>query len=435
MKRGRARRRGSAALALLLSAFPVSPLVAQDHERWTGPPIGYEEPATEGPVERLIAQLEAGDRTLAWEPRRGWLPALLAALDVPVSSQTLVFSRTSFQQTLIGPRRPRAVYFGDDVYVGWVPGAPVLEITSMDPRRGPVFYVLDQSRSAPPRPERRVGECLQCHASPMTGDWPGNLLRSVHPDAEGFPNFAAGTTLVDQATPFERRWGGWYVTGTGEGLRHLGNAVLAEGRSALEPRAQDDVLAERVNLGVYPGEHSDLVALLALEHQAEMHNRLARAAYEVRAALERERVHDEALGGDSGALRASTRRVIERQAKAVLDHLLFHDEEPLPGPVRGSSTFARDFAAAGPRDGSGRSLRDLDLETRLLRRPCSWLVYSPAFDALPEPLLSRLCARLDEVLRGAPAFDEYVRLSLPNRRAIREILVETKPTLAERWSD
>lgn len=424
---------------LLLSALCPLALPQDGRERWVGPPIHYEETPREGPVERLLARLDAGEVTLAHDPRRGYLPALLAALDVPASSQTLVFSKTSFQLARISPDHPRALYFGDDVYVGWVPGAPVLEITSVDPRLGPVFYVLSQSAATPPRPERKQGECLQCHGTPMTGDWPGHVVRSVHTDDTGTPNFAAGTALVDDSTPFDRRWGGWYVTGETGDLRHLGNALLGEGETALEPRATapDFDLARAVDGELYLGAHSDVVALLVLEHQAKMHNVLARAAYEVRLALAREELYDELLGDASAQgpreLRESTQRVLARQAEHVVDGLLFAREEPLPNPVRGRADFARDFEALGPRDAAGRSLRDLDLETRLLRRPCSWLVYSPAFDALPEPLLDAVARRLDRVLRGAPAYDEYVRLTLPMRREIRAVLLATHPGLAARW--
>ena len=420
-----------------LHALAGPPGPAQRPERWVGAPIHYERAAREGPVERWIAEREAGRGGLTHDPARGWLPSLLEALDVPVSSQTLVFSRTSFQGSRIGPDRPRALYFGDDVYVGWVPGAPLLEIASIDPRLGPVFYVLDQAASPDPRPQRAIGECLQCHGSPMTGDWPGLLLRSVHPDANGFPSYAAGTVLVDDRTPFEQRWGGWYVTGRAEELLHLGNAVLGPDQRALEPRAlsESSALSELADASLYPASHSDLVALLVLEHQAAMHNVLARASYEVRCALERERLYDEALGGDRAARHASTRRIVERQARLVVDHLLFRDEAPLPGPVRGSSTFAQEFVARGVRDSAGRTLRELDLERRLLVRPCSWVIDSPAFDALPQVLLDALAARLDQVLDGAPAYDEYPRLSLPKRGELREILRETKPALAARWGD
>jgi len=420
-----------------LHALPRPAALAQRPDRWIGAPIHYEGAASEGPVERWIDELEAGRGGLTHDPSRGWLPSLLEALDVPLSSQTLVFSRTSFQGSRIGPDRPRAVYFGDDVYVGWVPGAPLLEIISIDPRLGPVFYVLDQAASPDPRPRRAIGECLQCHGSPMTGDWPGLLLRSVHPDTDGNPNYAAGTVLVDDTTPFERRWGGWYVTGQAQDLFQLGNAVLGPDQRALEPRALNgsSALPELADASRYPASHSDLVALLVLEHQAAMHNLLARASYEVRCALERERLYDEALGGDGAARHAATRRVVERHARLVVDHLLFRDEAPLAGPVRGSSTFAEEFVARGVRDSSGRTLRELDLQRRLLVRPCSWVIYSPAFDALPEPLLDALAARLDQILDGMPAYDEYPRLSLPKRGELREILRETKPALAARWGD
>jgi hypothetical protein len=67
----------------------------------------------------------------------------------------------------------------------------------------------------------------------------------------------------------------------------------------------------------------------------------------------------------------------------LLRSMLFSDEARLEAPMRGTSTFASEFAATGPRDSAGRSLKDLDLNHRLFRYPCSFLIYSDAFNALP----------------------------------------------------
>ena len=95
-------------------------------------------------VAALIGRLERGDAKLDYHRERGYLDSLLAALEIDPASQTLVYSQTSLQSRLIGPRTPRAIYFNDDVYVGYVKGAP-LEIASLDPNLGPVFYLLEQN--------------------------------------------------------------------------------------------------------------------------------------------------------------------------------------------------------------------------------------------------------------------------------------------------
>lgn len=408
-----------------------SGLRAQGSERYNLAPILYGEAATQGPVERMRARLESGELVLSKDARLGYLPAVLVALEVPVASQILVFSKTSLQLDRIGPRTPRAIYFGDDVYVGWIPGSPVMEISSMDPDKGPVFYTLNAAGEAGARLERDRGECLACHAGSRTGYWPGNLVRSVQPDERGHPVLRLGTRTVGPATPLAERWGGWYVTGTHGSQRHLGNATTGPGGEPIDPGQGANVtdLAPYFRTAAYPSPHSDLVALMVHEHQVSMHNRIAQASYEVRLALARDADLRRLLDEPEDGLRPATVRVLERQAKLLLDELLFQREAPLAEPVQGSSDFAAVFSAAGLRDGEGRSLKDLDLETRLLRYPCSYLIYSPAFDALPAPLLEIVYRRLAAILNGAPAFDEYIRLTLPKRRSIRDILLATKPGL------
>src|SRR5262245_34732679 len=49
------------------------------------------------PVEELQKKLNSGLAKLEFEGERGYLASLLKNLDVPISSQTLVFSKTSLQ--------------------------------------------------------------------------------------------------------------------------------------------------------------------------------------------------------------------------------------------------------------------------------------------------------------------------------------------------
>src|SRR5688572_27007065 len=116
------------------------------------PPINYPTAQMDDPVARLARRIASGEVRLAYDAKTGYLPALLKELRVPVSSQTLVFSKTSFQRELIGPDRPRALYFNDDVYVGYVKGGDVIEITSTDPNNGPVFYTVSQKEAGPEVP-------------------------------------------------------------------------------------------------------------------------------------------------------------------------------------------------------------------------------------------------------------------------------------------
>ena len=128
-----ARRRGAGLLATLLVATLVTP-PAPAGDDFEQAPIRYSATAPDNAVSRLQERLDAGSEALAWKEGTGWLASVLAALEVPISSQTLVFSKTSLQQARIGPRNPRALYFNDDVYVGYVRGGDVLEVSVADPR-------------------------------------------------------------------------------------------------------------------------------------------------------------------------------------------------------------------------------------------------------------------------------------------------------------
>lgn len=392
------------------------------------------------PVHDRVAALQERLRDGKLKPEfrepHGYLDAVLKALDIPVSSQVLVFSKTSFQAPRISPRMARALYFSDDVYVGWVPGGDVLEFAAHDPRQGVVFYTMDQESGPKPRIDRR-DECLQCHASGGTLGVPGVVVRSVFVERSGMPLFQAGGFVTDHRSPLSQRWGGWYVTGTHGSQQHMGN-VFAEDRDHpdqldREKGANVTDLKGRIDTGNYLGAGSDIVALMVLEHQTRMTNLITRVGYETRMALHEQQAINKSLGEPEDKLSDSARRRIDNAAEALLKYLLFADEALLDSPVRGASTFAKDFEARGPRDRRGRGLRDLDLKSRMFRYPCSYLIYSPAFDSLPAPARDRIYRRLWEVLTGADKTPLFARLTPADRSAIYEILSETKRGLPDYW--
>ncbi|MBM4000733.1 MAG: hypothetical protein FJ297_14545 [Planctomycetes bacterium] len=399
-------------------------------------PIGYSKRELADRVTRLRADLDANRARLAHDPKWGYLPALLQALDMPVESQTLVFSKTSFQLRRISPANPRAVYFGDDVYVGYVQGGDVLEVSSVDPHLGGVFFTLGQDADGPPRFERRTHECLQCHASSLTDNVPGHLVRSVFSDRQGYPILRAGTFVTTDASPFEERWGGWYVSGTHGAQRHMGNLTLDadQDRGDLDRDLGANVadLASRIDTTPYLSGHSDLVALMVLEHQTQMHNAITKANYQTRLALRDEAIIKEALGNASPEPTESTKRRVAHAAEGVVKRLLFAGEAKLTEPVRGTSRFAEQFASRGRRDDQGRSLRDLDLNTRLFRYPCSFLIGSDAFAALPELVRHPIYDRIDAILSERDPAPAFAHLSSEDRRAIRGILIATHADFAKR---
>lgn len=420
-------------LAPLIVASLLTPL-ARGQAAYEREPIRYNSAPTSDPIARFQEQLDAGRVKLQHNPRNGYLASLLAALEIPVSSQALVFSKTSLQRDGISPRTPRAIYFDDEVYVGWVRDADLIEVAATDPALGPVFYTLDQ-RADKPAFVRQTDRCTQCHGASMTDDIPGLLVRSVHTDPTGTPVLIAGTSLTTDASPLEERWGGWYVTGTHGDRRHMGN-VTAKNRDddgPLDAEAGANVtnLSDRFDTSRYLTGHSDFVALLVLAHQAEAHNLLTRLNYQTQWALRDSLAINTALGkpGDNAALTASARRRIQSAGERLVEYLLFCDEELLTERVAGTSGFAEDFASRGPRDSRGRSLREFDLRTRLFRYPLSYLIYSPSFDNLPAEAKAYVYRRLWEILSGKDDGPPFKHLSTADRVAILDILRDTKPDL------
>ena len=411
------------------------PAVAQPS--FEGEPINYYTDETDDPVTRLQQQIDDGQVRLDYDAKHGYLPSVLQALGIPPESQMLVFSKTSLQRERISPSRPRAVYFSDDAYVGWVQYGGVMEVSAVDPRQGAIFYTLAQRMAERPRFVRDRGDCIACHASSRTWDVPGHQVRSVFTAPDGQPHFGAGTFRSNHSSPFSERWGGWYVTGTHGAQRHMGNVVATDEDHPenLDREADANItdLTPIVDTAPYLNGHSDLVALMVLEHQADMHNLITRANYDARRALFDGQIMNQLLKQPEDHISESTRRRIDNAGQRLLKYLLFVEEAELSEPIRGTSGFAEHFAAMGPRDGRGRSLRDFDLTRRLFRYPCSYLIYSEAFDALPDPLRQCVYRQLWEILTERNTSEIYSHLSSADRQAILEILRDTKPGLPDYW--
>ena len=358
------------------------------------PAIGYG-PSTTDPVAVMLrdpkirAQLDSTDRAQL-------LKTLLDALSIPQESQMLVFLSGSLQGQRINKGNPRALYFNDSVSVGWVRGG-FIEIAAQDPTQGTVFYTAGASSQS--LFVRENDRCLSCHFGGRTGDVPGMIERNGH------------------MRPLDQRWGGWYVTGQLGGLRHLGNVDQATFLKHPEVRSPDQLLSLDTTFDTsgYLTSHSDVAALLVFEHQMQMMNLLTRVGWETRIARQEGRLPNG----------AAIREAVEQ----LVDYMLFVGEAPIASPMKGGSGFAEAFSARGPNDTKGRSLRQLDLRTRLFRYPCSYLIYSPQFERLPAEAKAAVYSRLWAILSGKVVGAQYRQLSAVDRRAVIEILRDTKPDL------
>jgi hypothetical protein len=422
-------------LLLLAAAGKAAFFVQQDYDHQA---IQYEKSPVSDAIWRLQQQLDGGKARLNFDEQFGWLPSVLQALNVSTESQILNFGKTSFQAPLISPRRPRAIYFGDGVSVGYVRGGEVLEIAAVDPKQGVIFYTLDQESSVRPRYQRRDA-CLQCHQNNSTLNVPGLVIRSIYAEQNGMPLFHAGGFVTDYRSPLKDRWGGWYVTGTHGAQAHMGNAFVRDPQRPTELDSRDaqnlTSLKGRFNSEEYLSPHSDIVALMVIEHQARVTNLMTRAGWETRKALHDRETMTRALGELSSETAASTERRIKSACEPLLEGLLFAEEAILTAPIRGTAGFAESFARRGPFDAQGRSLRTFDLQTHLFRYPCSYLIYSEAFDNLPPEARDYLYRRVWEVLNGKDTSATFARLNAEDRKAIRQILLATKSGLPEYWRE
>lgn len=378
----------------------------------------YRATAALNEVEQLNQRVQAGEKVPEYSEAHGYLPFLLRELKIPASSQILVASKTSPNKHHISPTNPRALYFGDTASLAYVPGAELIELLIADSKLGTAFYTLEQKHVARPT-LRRDDRCLECHATSKTLNAPGWLVRSFVTQGDGEVDVLSGM-LVTHRTPIQERWGGYFVTGAPKELVHRGNAFGLD--SSLKRTLPSEGgnsnadLAKCIQVRRYPAGTSDVRALLVFDHQVHMLNLMGRL-----------RIDAQTIREDEEFNRAHA------ASEAVLRYLLFVGEAPLQAGLRERTEFARWFEAAGPADPLGRSLRQFDLEKRLFKYRCSYLIHSDAFAALPARARKHLYRRLWQVLTGEDASLEWKDFSRVERDAIREILAQTQKDLPEYW--
>ena len=410
-----------------LAIAGITGLYAEMDERSWVPPddpaIQYGDLPVNDVIERFTKQLEAGKAKLEYaSDGTGYVRSLLKNLDINIDSQVLVFSKTSFQNPKIGPSTPRSIFYNDNVAVGFVQNSDVLEIAALDPKQGYTFYSFDSKKGEKPVFSQR-SDCLQCHQGLATLGIPGIMVTSVYPSGDGTPAFRGAAMISDDRTPFTQRWGGWYVTGLTGSERHMGNAMAHD---PAHPRDLDmqntqnlTSLGHRVDTSTYMTNTSDVVSLMTLEHQTRMADLMIRASWDARVELLR----------GKGKLDTQGAAKVDGDVETLVKYMLFADELKLYEPVKGISTFTETFPKRGPRDSKGRSFRDFDLQTRMFKYPMSYMIYTEAFDSMPEVVRDRVWHRVYDVLTGKDESPAFEKLSPADRRNVMEILVDTKANL------
>jgi hypothetical protein len=416
-------------LVLLLLTLLVGSARAQFFNDFDQSPHDYWTAEMNDPMSRLLAEVQRGEKVINEKPGLPLVSRLLRELEIPVESQVLVFSRTSLQRGMVSPQNPRAIFFNEETYLGWMPEGRI-EIASSDPERGSVFFFQRKLEDGKGKLFVRDRSCIGCHAGSATNFLPGLLARSVFPDERGRSLKSVDSfERVGHNVPLSDRWGGWYVTGGHEELRHMGNAIASRGANGVELSREGTVEKDGLNrffdTSKYPIATSDVVALLVLDHQVSMHFKLMEASYIVRQAI-----HDAGWSGQEVPRERPEQfgRALRIATEQVVNHLLFADEVSMGEErVAGDGVFVKAFLTGRVTDRKGRSLRDFKLEGRMFTYRCSYMIYSRAFTGLPEVLRKSIYRRLHEVLASKIPVKGYDYLIPGERAAILEILNETVP--------
>ncbi len=423
-------------LALAIAAILVPHSRAQDPEPYELPPVNYSETKPHDVITRLQSRLGSGEVKLDGTDRQV-VQSLLAALHVPLASQMLVFSKTSFQKDIIGPGHPRALFYTDNCYVGWVPGG-LVEIAAIDPDLGPVFYSFDPRGLSLKNPAEfsRERDCMRCHGANFVPGIPAVFARSLYADKEGEPIFREGSEVVDFQTPFTERWGGWYVTGKHGNTLHRGNVIADEvaDRLVFNPARGANItnLSSFLDTRDYLTNTSDIVSLLVFEHQTAVQNALTRAGLNCRHMLEYQRglqgvLKPPPVADAEGLSFDSVRSVFDHAADDVVDALLSKDEAPLPKTIIGSAAFQKAFSADAPRAWNGSSLKELLASEHLFKNRCSYLIYSDSFLSLPKQLKHRIYTRIAKALNLEQPNPRFAYIGRAERQRIATILQQTHP--------
>ena len=392
---------------------------AQDSKLdYKAPPHSYWERPPQDAVTAALAKIQSGELKVDTSSDRAFVASLLGALKVPVSSQLLVYSATSMQSGIINPRNPRALYFNDEIYVGFVPGG-LVEIMGVDPELGGVFYIFDKPQPGQlPRTDRST-RCFNCHAGSATMRIPGLLAESVAPIISGASYENYRRDEQGHQIPLADRFGGWHVT-----------SAKPFGETKANIFARSDGSGVKI-VKVKPGEmwdiekhllpSSDILPHLIHEHQIGFDNQVIHAAY-----LARE------IGDKGRTPTLADDKRLNEKATALVRYILFTDEAKLPpSGIAGDEKYAADFLSNKKASGTGLSLKDLDLKTRMFKHRCSYMLYTPQWQKLPAMIKNRVYAGMKLALSGKD--QNYAYLSAQERLAIVSILRETLPDLPADW--
>lgn len=372
----------------------------------------------------VLKKLQSGETKLDTTSDKTFLASLLGALDIPVSSQILVFSASSLQSGIINPRNPRALYFNEDTYVGYVPNGKV-EVISMDPTHAAIFYIFERLRPGGGLPViARSDKCFNCHAGNATRRVPGLIAESLLPMADSGASLE--TYRRDEQghhIPLDQRFGGWHLTGGHHlGTTHANLMGVSKGAGKFDKVAANPGQLWNIESHLLPT--SDILPNLVHEHQLGFENRVFHAAYVMR------QLHPEGRG----PLPFAAKPEVEKLADELARYILFTDEAKLPSQgIEGDPGFMKDFIRNRKPTKNGIALKDFDLKSRLFKHRASYMLYTDSWQKLPTTLKDRVYYKMAEGLRDQNPAPAGMHLPIEERHAIRAILKETLPGLPSWW--
>ena len=408
-------------LFLSISSAPAAETKEPRVIDFKGPPHSYLEWKPKDRFAELQEKAQKGEVKLDTTNDKAFLTSLLEALNIPVSSQIMVFSASSLQSEIINPRNPRALYFNEDTYLGWVPGG-LVEIIAADPEMGPMFYVFDRLRPGGPVPNvTRSTKCMNCHAGNATRRLPGLIAESLLVSRAGSSLETFRRDVQGHQIPLEDRFGGWHLTGQ-HNLSHNHANVMGipnAGKNQIVPVEP----GQYSDLSLHLLPTSDILPNLMNEHQMGFENRLVYAIYTVR----------QLKSEGKGMLGAAAKAEIEERAQELARYIVFADEAKFPAKgMVGDPAYVRDFLRDRKVSKAGLSLKDLDLKTHMFKNRCSYMLYTDTWKAAPKELKERVYYHMALYLREAPDA-QHAHLAPGERVAIRGILKDTMTDLPVWW--
>ncbi|MBT3668082.1 MAG: hypothetical protein HN548_11450 [Opitutae bacterium] len=381
------------------------------------PVHSYQNKPPQDPFSKFFKNLENGNITLNFNSEKEYLLSLFKELEISPYSQLLVYSTTSLQLSRISPSNPRAIYFGDDIYLGYVPGGQI-EIIGIDPELGAIPYIFNIPRKNDLKHPSiyRSKRCMNCHASQETKGAPGLLLSSVIPGPGGGSIDAFRRGEFGHAVSYEKRFGGWHITGmnpfTNSWANHTG--IMQDG----EIKKINNPPGKYFSWDKYPIGQSDALPHLVLEHQVGFTNLCISISYKFR----------EIKSLDEQPKSEEYKEIIENETNSLLFYVLFKNEAKLPrNKMRIDSPFAKDFKNSVKPTNQAMLLREFDLEDRIFQLRCSYMIFSNSFEGLPVQIKNQFLKKLRYILscerKNLPK--EYSYLDCEERHKINSILLDS----------